>query len=198
LADLFASLDEAFAQREGAPARGFFEVELLGEDHARGVETAATAVGLYNRRVGRDAVGLKFRCGGVTPEAFPDPAALAHALVACREEGAPFKATAGLHHPVRHFSAEVGAPMYGFLNVFGAAALAFVHGFDRAAVARVLRDEDAAHFRFEGGGFCWAEDWFVPTEAVAEVRDRFATSYGSCSFDEPREDLRALGLLDQG
>src|SRR5690606_2555673 len=116
LEDLFGALDEAFAQREGEPARGFFEVDLLGEGHARGVEEAAAAAAAHNRRAHRDAVGLKFRCGGVTPDAFPSPEALGRALAACRDAGAPFKATAGLHHPVRHFSAEVGAPMHGFLN----------------------------------------------------------------------------------
>ncbi|MDX1419774.1 MAG: hypothetical protein R3181_07405 [Rubricoccaceae bacterium] len=195
LADLFARLDEAFAARDGDAARGFFEVDLLAEGHARGVEVAAAAAASHNDRAGRPAVGLKFRCGGVMPDLFPEPSALAHALVACRDAGAPFKATAGLHHPVRHHSDEVGAPMYGFLNVFGGAALAAQHGFDRAALARVLCDEDAAHFRFDDGGLWWTDDWFVPAASIADVRDRFATSYGSCSFDEPREDLRALGLL---
>jgi hypothetical protein len=195
LGDLFGALDEAFSKREGEPARGFFEVDLLGEGYAQGVETAAEAAARHNRRAGRDAAGLKFRCGGVTPDAFPVPGVLAHALLACRDAGVPFKATAGLHHPVRHFSDEVGAPMHGFLNVFGGAALASAHGFDRLALPRVLCDEDAADFRFEGGGSWWTGEWFVPAEVVAEVRARFATSYGSCSFDEPREDLRALGLM---
>ena len=198
LADLFGALDEAFHGREGAPARGFFEVDLLGEGHERGVEVAARAAAAHDRRVGRPAVGLKFRCGGVTPEAFPSPEAIAHALAACRDAAAPFKATAGLHHPVRHFSEEVGAPMHGFLNVFGAAALALARDFDAEALARVLCDEDAADFRFDDGGFYWTDAWFVPAEVVAEVRDRFATSYGSCSFDDPRDDLRALGLLEHG
>ena len=195
LADLFGALDEAFARREGAPARGFFEVDLLGEECERGVEEAAAAAAEHNRRAGRAAVGLKFRCGGVTADAFPLPGVLAHALAVCRDAGVPFKATAGLHHPIRHFSDEVSAPMHGFLNVFGAAVLASAHDFDRIALTRVLCDEDAADFRFEDGGFYWTEDWFVPAEAVAEIRDRFATSYGSCSFDDPRDDLRSLGLI---
>ena len=109
--------------------------------------------------------------------------------------GVPFKATAGLHHPVRHWSEEVGASMFGFLNVFGGALLTAVHHFDSDALVRVLEDERAAHFRFDDGGFRWTDDWFVPAEAIAALRATFATSYGSCSFDEPREDLRALGLL---
>jgi hypothetical protein len=197
LEDLFGVLDEAFGRREEEPARGFFEVDLLGESPARGVETAAEAAAAHNGRAGRAAVGLKFRCGGVTPEAFPSVEALARALAACRDAGAPFKATAGLHHPVRHFSREVGAPMHGFLNVFGAALLAFAcEDLDADALARVLADEDAAHFRFDAAGFRWADEEPVAADVVAEARARFATSYGSCSFDEPREDLRTLGLLE--
>jgi hypothetical protein len=196
LADLFDALEEAFSKRAGEPARGFFEVDLLGEGCARGVETAAAAAAGQNRRAGRDAVGLKFRCGGVTADGFPGVGALAGALAACRDAGAPFKATAGLHHPVRHWSAEVDAPMHGFLNVFGGALLAFAHGFDAEALARVLADEDAGHFRFDHGGFWWTDAWFVAAEDVALGRARFATSFGSCSFDDPREDLRALGLLE--
>lgn len=194
--DLFGTLDEAFARRAGSPAQGFFEVDLLGEGNAAGVEAAAKAVAAHNGRAGRDAVGLKFRCGGVTPDAFPGPVALAHALATARDAGAPFKATAGLHHPVRHFAAEVGAPMHGFLNVFGGALLAVAHGLDGEALARVLEDEDATHFRFDADGFRWAEAGFVPADEVIRLRARFATSFGSCSFDEPREDLRALGLLE--
>jgi hypothetical protein len=37
-------------------------------------------------------------------------------------------------------------------------------------------------------------DWRVPTDQIAAHRT-FITSFGSCSFDEPREDLRALHLL---
>ena len=64
------------------------------------------------------------------PEAIPDPADLARFIAACAAAGVPWKATAGLHHPVRAEQAltyEPGAPravMHGFLNVFAAAAFA--------------------------------------------------------------------------
>ena len=196
LADLFGRLDEAWGRRAGPPACGFVEVDLLREGHERGVASVAQAVSTHNRAAGRDAIGLKFRCGGVTPDAFPSVEALAGAIAVARDAGALFKATAGLHHPVRHHSDEVGARMHGFLNVFGGALLAVTHDFDRAALTRVLADEDAAHFRFDAGGFRWADDWFVPAATIADARAHFATTYGSCSFDEPREDLRALGLLE--
>lgn len=138
--------------------------------------------------------GLKMRTGGLDPMAFPKPAAVAYVIAACRDACVRFKATAGLHHPVRHFAPSVGADMYGFLNVFGAAVLADAHGLPEEVIQEVLLDEATAHFRFEPYAFRW-KDYEVPSDAVRRTRSRLAISFGSCSFDEPRDDLRALGLL---
>ncbi|HNB52399.1 MAG TPA: hypothetical protein PK530_10670 [Anaerolineales bacterium] len=62
--------------------------------------------------------GFKLRTGGVTANAFPSPEQVAWALCLCRDVGIPMKCTAGLHHPVRSYRAEVGTKMHGFLNVF--------------------------------------------------------------------------------
>jgi hypothetical protein len=62
-------------------------------------------------------------------------------------------------------------------------------------VAQILREEDAGNFHFEDEGLRWKE--FHATCLEISVARRFELiSFGSCSFDEPREDLRALGLLD--
>ena len=72
----------------------------------------------------------KIRTGGITPEAFPAAAPIAHFLKKCSETDTPFKATAGLHHPLRCHRPLTYSPdgpsgwMYGFLNVFLAAVLA--------------------------------------------------------------------------
>jgi hypothetical protein len=137
---------------------------------------------------------LKIRTGGLEPAAFPPPEALAFAVTACRDAGVRFKATAGLHHPVRQYRDEVGTKMHGFLNLFGAAALAVPHALDEAAVLAILRDEDPAHFRFTDEAFAW-RDLSASPKAVRHARAALAVSFGSCSFDEPRDDLRALGLL---
>jgi hypothetical protein len=151
---------------------------------------------LAGRRGGTPQVemGLKVRTGGLEPAAFPDAGLLAAVIAACRDHGVRFKATAGLHHPVRRYDAAVQAPMYGFLNVFGAAALAAAHGLDAPALRTVLLDEDPDHFRFTPDAFAW-NGLSVPAAAIRRTRSELAVSFGSCSFDEPREDLAALGLL---
>ena len=45
--------------------------------------------------------GAKIRTGGVTPDAFPPAADIAHFLASCHTAGVGCKATAGLHHPLR-------------------------------------------------------------------------------------------------
>nr|BFE83965.1 hypothetical protein GCM10020093_065660 [Planobispora longispora] len=61
--------------------------------------------------------GLKIRCGGLSAEAFPSPHDLGAFISHCAEHGIPFKATAGLHHAVRHFDPALGADRHGFLNL---------------------------------------------------------------------------------
>ena len=170
----------------------FFEAPL--DETLRGVAPALlTAMAAYNHEHG-PRVGFKMRTGGTEPDAFPTPSSLAYALTACLRAGVPFKATAGLHHPLRRYDTSVGAPMYGFFNLFGAAVMVAEHSLDEATVRAILLDEDPAHFRFTPDAFAWTT-YTVSPETIRRVRQAFARSYGSCSFDEPREDLQAMGLL---
>ena len=136
---------------------------------------------------------FKLRTGGVTADAFPSSAAIAAALVAAAQHQVPIKFTAGLHHPVRLFHDSVQTKMHGFLNVLGAGVLAAEHGWTEEQTAEMLDDEAPASFSFNDNFFAW-RDWKIATERIAELR-LYVTSLGSCSFDEPREDLRALNLL---
>jgi hypothetical protein len=140
------------------------------------------------------AAGVKLRCGGLEPAAFPAPAEVAHVIAACRENGLPLKFTAGLHHPLRHLDRGLQTKMHGFLNVFGAAILAHARPLTEEQVRVIIEDEDASHFQFDQEGFRWQEH-FARTEEVTTARREFVTAFGSCSFDEPRDDLRALGLF---
>jgi hypothetical protein len=138
--------------------------------------------------------GFKLRCGGLEAAAFPTSEQVAGVLTSCVHRNVPFKATAGLHHPIRHFDAQLQTPVHGFLNVFGAGVLASVLRLSEEQVRLVVEDEDPADFVFSDEAFRW-KDLSVPLDAVAEARVNHVGSFGSCSFEEPRDDLRALGLL---
>ena len=137
--------------------------------------------------------GFKLRTGGVTPDAFPTSAQIARALVVPATHQVPIKFTAGLHHPLRQYREEVQTRMHGFLNVLGAAILAAEHKWNEKQTATMLEDENLKSFSFGDEFFAWRE-WKIDIKRL-KGRRKFVTSFGSCSFDEPREDLRMLGLL---
>jgi hypothetical protein len=148
-----------------------------------------------NNRVnpGRNKLGFKLRTGGVTAEAFPSSAEIAAVLMAAGNQQVPIKFTAGLHHPVRLFHESVQTKMHGFLNVLGAAVLALEHQWNETDITRMLDDEDPNSFSFTDDVFAW-RDCEISAGKIVARRD-LVTSLGSCSFDEPRDDLRALKLL---
>ena len=135
----------------------------------------------------------KIRTGGVTQDAFPGVDHVAAFIQACRQKKVPFKATAGLHHPIRcakPFTYETDSPagtMHGFVNVFLAAAMP-------GSATQILREENARAFGFDDGGV-WFRDLRVTTDELERVRTQSAISFGSCSFEEPIADLKALGWL---
>jgi hypothetical protein len=137
--------------------------------------------------------GYKLRTGGVTADAFPSAVQVAETLLVATQHHVPIKFTAGLHHPIRQFRDEVGAKMHGFLNVLGAAVLASEHHWDEGQIVQMLEDEHPESFSFEETIFAWRE-WEITAERI-NARRKYVTSFGSCSFEEPREDLRALNLL---
>jgi hypothetical protein len=150
----------------------------------------------YNRRnaEAKRPLGFKLRTGGVQAAAFPTSAQVAFAMIACRDAGLAWKATAGLHHPLRHFDAALRATMHGFLNVLAAAVLADACKLSLADVQSLLDEERAESFRFDDNEFRWHE-WRATVDQITAARNRSLVSFGSCSFDEPRQDLQACGLL---
>jgi hypothetical protein len=138
-------------------------------------EIPLTALDLL-KPIARAGGRAKIRCANVPPS--PD---LARFLLACAAEGVAFKATAGLHHPLRH------AEGHGFLNLFLAAALAQAGGREEELV-RLLEEREP--FAFEAG----AASWRGRRIPLNDVR-RFALSFGSCSFQEPLDHLRELKIL---
>jgi hypothetical protein len=138
----------------------------------------------------------KFRTGGLKPEMIPAVHDVAAFIVACAERRLPFKVTAGLHHAIRAphpLTYDSDAPrvlMHGFLNVFLAAVFAW-HG--KRTLEPILAETDSTAFRFDERAR-W-RDWSLDANQVREARQQFAHAVGSCSFEEPVQDLQALGLL---
>lgn len=184
---------------------------LAGIDQPRAAAIESTATVASDRPVYVEAVPrsieildeikksgnfAKIRMGGVKPEAIPSSADVAAFIIGCAERKLPFKATAGLHHPIRAEYAltyEKDAPravMHGFLNVLIASAFAW---YGRRELVPILSETDASNFKFDNGVH-W-RDLSLTVEEVRQVRQKFMHSIGSCSFEEPLNELQTLGLL---
>lgn len=141
----------------------------------------------------------KLRTGGTSPEAIPKPEAVARFLQSCADSHIPFKATAGMHHAVRgshHLTYDLSSPIaqtHGFLNFFLGAGLAWL-GTGETAVVKTLKEEDPGAFRLEEDSISW-HDQSLTAAQVAHFRADLAISFGSCSFAEPIEDLKAMEWL---
>jgi hypothetical protein len=138
--------------------------------------------------VAERGAGAKVRCGGATPDMFPSPAELAHFICGCRDRGLAFKATAGLHHPLRDGIA------HGFLNLLGATLRAHADVAEPRELTEILLDEEPGAFSVTDEAFT-VRGRAYGAEAVAAARGQLFVGYGSCSFSEPTEDLKALGIL---
>ncbi|MGQ0648701.1 MAG: hypothetical protein ACT4P7_14165 [Gemmatimonadaceae bacterium] len=144
-----------------------------------------------------NAVAAKVRTGGVTAAAFPAPASVVRFIRACHSRGVSFKATAGLHHPVRgSYRLDYGPNsdsglMYGYLNVLFAAAVVQGGGSDEEAM-RVLLADDVSSLRVADGAVRW-EEMELPLDQLLAART-FVHGFGSCSFREPIDGLSALPL----
>jgi hypothetical protein len=134
----------------------------------------------------------KLRCGGVAAQAFPSVTEVAAFIAQATHANVAFKATAGLHHPIRHRDPVSGFMMHGFLNLAAAAALAKHAGPD--VLCRIVAEEDPSAFAFSDTSFSW-RDQRVDIADLTRMRDEAFVAYGSCSFAEPIEDLVALGVL---
>lgn len=147
-----------------------------------------------------EQAAAKIRTGGVVGNAFPTSEEVAAFLHACSSADVPFKATAGLHHPVRgsyrltYEKDSACHTMHGFLNLFLAAALCRCTRCDIDCTKAILRGEDPADFKIAEEVIGWKGELLTVTD-IARVRETFALSFGSCSFDDPIEDLRRLGCV---
>lgn len=180
------------------PLTPYYEATLTG-DWRTNVGNILRALSTTNARTAAQRTrslpgGFKLRCGGLEAAAFPSIEQVAAVITACHEHGVALKCTAGLHHPLRRFDASVQTEMHGFLNVFGAAILADARPWCEELGQLMLADVEPLRFHFDSEGFQW-RDLRVSVADIQQARQRAAISFGSCSFDEPRDDLRALQWL---
>jgi hypothetical protein len=151
---LSADLVAAYSALRPLDVETYFE--LVFDDGWR--DDVPAAIGAVAAVGGR----VKLRCGGAF---VPSVEQIGLVVACCRDAGVPFKATAGLHHPMRR------GEEHGFLNLLAAATAPL----DR--IGEVLAEEDGSALKLE--------------EASREV----FVSFGSCSWREPVEGLQELGML---
>ena len=154
--------------------------------------------------------GIKLRCGGIVKEAFPSVEQVAAMIQTCALIGIPMKCTAGLHHPIRHFADEYDAFMHGFINIFGAGV--FTSNFPEPQnsqekfrmfimLSHLISEQKSDNFDFGNGKMVWkvGDDrgaiFEFSNENIANCRKKGIISYGSCSFQEPINDLKQLGWM---
>ncbi len=136
----------------------------------------------------------KIRTGAITPELIPSPNSVARFIACCARHRVGFKATAGLHHPIRanqKLTYENDSPtarMHGFLNVFIGTVFAFALGLEEPELTEILANEDPNQFVFEKKSLNWKAST-VSLEQIIQVRDSGIISFGSCSFTEPTVEL---------
>jgi len=142
---------------------------------------------------GRNA---KVRLGGETPELIPPAVQVTDFLQLCAAASLPFKATAGLHHPIRslhNLTYAADSPtgtMHGFFNVFLASAF-LKAGMSTTEATELLLETSPAAFAFDTDELGWRSHRLSRTQ-LADSRQSFSLSFGSCSFEEPVEDLHRL------
>lgn len=141
----------------------------------------------------------KIRTGGVTESFIPSASDVVRFMRACFDHEVPFKATAGLHHalrgsyPLTYEADSARGKMYGYLNIFLAAAF-LEAGMNDADLVQLLEESDPAALTLDDESVRW-RTYSITTSDLSDTRRLFAISFGSCSFDEPVSEAKALNLL---
>ncbi len=178
---------DAFSAAIGSDCAFYVEVQPGPDNEA--LDLLLERLGELNCQRDADA-GFKLRCGGLEPDAFPSAMELARILTACHRHRVPLKLTAGLHHPLP--SMRGGLPMHGFLNVLLAASALASYELRARDLIGLLEDRAPGSFRVTSEWIEWRELRISRSE-MRDTRKKLIRSFGSCSFDEPREDLALLG-----
>ncbi len=174
---------------------GLQDVQLFVE--AENVAAAALAIAAVNNSTIRGETfkhtGFKLRCGGLNNQTSPSPEKVAEVISTCCAHDIPIKFTAGMHHPLSNHSPETGTLQYGFLNIFAASLLFWSGNISKNEIVECVCDKTARHFHFTREHFSW-RDKTISAREIERLRRSRVISFGSCSFSEPVEGLRALGF----
>jgi len=166
----------------------------LSPDWVTNMEDTMEVIKEFNLENPEHQLGYKLRSGGIKAELFPSIQQAAATLTKSIKEGIPIKFTAGLHHPIRMYRSEVQTEMHGFLNIFMGYLFQNRYELDMEQVEEILRDENECNFEFYDDEIKW-KNYKVNSKKIKNIRGKLLCSFGSCSFHEPREDLRNLNIM---
>ena len=149
----------------------------------------------------------KVRTGGLKAEAFPTVEQLGQFIWDCAKTGISFKATAGLHHllpgqyPLTKNQGTSTAAMHGFMNVAVSAAFVYWQKLTFPELLTVLQESSLDNFQFNTQGIHWCDrplgrralpERLLNLSELEAARKHFFRSFGSCSFQEPVDELIEL------
>lgn len=168
--------------------------EPLSTVWIRNMNRTMDAIKKFNLKNPENELGYKLRTGGIKSELFPSIEQVAATLTRSTTDQIPIKFTAGLHHPIRMFRNEVQSKMHGFLNIFLGYIFQVSDGLNQNQLEKILSDESGVNFEFSDNEIKW-RDYKVSSTCIHDIRSQLLSSFGSCSFDEPRDDLRSLNFV---
>ncbi len=172
----------------------FYESASAATDRRSTWSAIISGIARSNESRTAAAAGFKLRCGGSEAATIPSVEQVAEAISLTHAARVPMKFTAGLHHPLRHYNEAMHADMHGFINVFTAGAVADSRDVNEEQLCEILGSKDVESFEFQADALSW-RGIRITCDEMASARRQAVTSFGSCSFDEARGDLRNLGLL---
>jgi hypothetical protein len=164
-------------------------------DASEGVAPQLRAIVAALRDRGRTG-GAKIRCGGESADLFPSTERLAEFVWEASLAAVPFKATAGLHQPIRHHDEDPGVYRHGFVNLL-LASVAADQGESRHTIEDIVAEVDPDAFTFGAAAITWRNIVF-PGSAIRRSRTRGFLAFGSCDAHEPIEAMRSHAMLGEG
>ncbi len=175
-----------------------FPVDLFLEIDCHADPTALIKQTSLRRQETSDShLYAKIRTGSVVAQEIPESREVARFIECCTTHQLPFKATAGLHHPLRGEYRMTYQPdstrgmMHGYVNMFVATLMSVEHQLNQSQIEAILNETDSTHFQFDYNSVAW-QSFRITRQRIEELRQQTLLSFGSCSFDEPTQELAAI------